>query len=887
MPDAMLQLLGNTCLLRPGEPPRPLTPTRAHQVLAVLGWLGSGGAAAPAQGWVRREWLATLIWPERSDAQARANLRKVLLQLRSLVTLEEGPGGLRWQAGSDLANFDDASLGARWLEAAQLGLGTPLQGLDQASASEAFVQWLREQRRLHHQRWRSAAAQALALAAPERAAELAEQLLRADPQDAAGLAYARRQVSSQLSPLSSLVGREQELLQLQAQLDRSRLVTVLGPGGVGKSRLARHAADAMAPNFVHGAALVVLDDLSTPGALPARVADTLGLALPPHTDPALALARALASQSMLLVLDGFEAVIDAAAIVPQLLASAPGLRLLVTSRERLDIDGECCLPLAGLDLPARSSNSEQALNSPAVRLFVDRARAVQPRFDIARSLTPVVDICRRVGGLPLAIEWAATWMRVLAAEELARDIVDGATSTALSGPAAVFESSWRLLTQAERQAYASLAVFRGGFDRTAAARVAGVELPLLAALVDKSMLRASPDGRLDMHPLVLDHASSKLARLEAAQELALQHAHWYLALLLQHQPLPPQENENVLAAWHYMVRQRDEAAVEAALTRIQWTAVVDGRRSEAVTLLGDAAARFGPDTVAGAMLQAHQAWILLWLDEDERARGLAQAALHVLHAADKAIGIAMCLRTLGHAARRACDGRQAVQLFEQALALPQPGGAGNLQAVLLDALGMALIQCGEHETAREHVGRALLLNEAAGDEVQRMYNHYNLSQSHSTAGQPEQALPWARDGLIIGKRCGFPFFLPYLHAELARVLADLGRTEEAQAEVDLARARAHDTGDDGAAASALAAQAMVALCLGDTSAARQATRAAVRAGLATGNRAIGSMLLPVAQKAWSGDQRVPAWSRVPTIQLLPALGADLATDFEPGGPHDA
>jgi len=891
MPDATLQLLGNPCLLRPGEPPHPLTPTRPHQVLAVLGWLGSCGAAAPTQGWVSREWLAALIWPERSGAQARANLRKVLLQLRTLVTLEEGPGGLRWRGGSDLADFDAASLGARWQDAAQLGAGIPLQGLDHASASEPFVQWLREHRQQHHQRWRSAAAQALAQAAPARATELAEQLLRADPHDTAGLAYVRRQTATQLSPLSLLVGREQELLDLQLLLDRSRLVTVLGPGGVGKSRLARHVADAMAPRFVHGAALVVLDDLSTPGALPARVADTLGLILPPHTDPALALARALAPQSMLLVLDGFEAVIDAAAIVPRLLAGAPGLRLLVTSRERLDIDGECCLPLAGLDLPAAADTGDQALNSSAVQLFADRARAVQPRFDLRRSLAPVVDICRRVGGLPLAIEWAAAWMRVLGAEELARDIAAGATSTAISGPAAVFESSWRLLTHAERQAYASLAVFRGGFDRSAAAQVAGVELPLLAALVDKSMLRASPDGRLDMHPLVHDHASSKLATLDAAEGLALQHARWYLALLHQRQPLPPQENENVLAAWHHMVRQGDEAAVEAALTRIQWTAVVEGRRGEAVARLGDAATRFGPDTVAGATLQAHQAWILLWLDEDERARELALAALQVLRAADHAQGIALCLRTLGHAARRACDPRQAVQLFEHALAtlatlaLPQRGGASSLQAVLLDALGMALIQCGEHDQAREHVHRALLLNQAAGDEVQRMYNHYNLSQSHATAGQPELALPWAQAGLLIGKRCGFPFFLPYLHAELARVLADLGRTAQAQAEVDLAQARAHDTGDAGASASALAAQARVALRLGNTAAARQATHAAVRAGLATGNRAIGSMLLPMAQKAWPGDPRVKAWSRLPAIDLLPAMGVDLASDFDLGEPH--
>lgn len=884
MPDATLQLLGKPCLLQPGRDPHLLTPTRAHQVLAVLGWLGGSGAAA--QGWVSREWLAGLIWAERDGPQARANLRKVLLQLRTLVPLEEGPGGLRWPAGSDLTDFAAACQQSRWPEAARLGSGTPLLGLDEAAASEPFSHWLREQRRLHHQRWRSAAAQALTQATPAGAAALAEQLLHADPQDPAGLAYRRRQTATQLSPLSLLVGREQELPQLLALLDRSRLVTVMGPGGVGKSRLARHAADAMAPRFVHGAALVVLDDLSTPGALPARVADTLGLALPPHTDPALALARALAAQSMLLVLDGFEAVIDAAAIVPQLLAGAPGLRLLVTSRERLDIDGECCLPLAGLDLPVPSDTAEQAQDSAAVRLFASRARAVQPRFDLAHSLAPVVDICRRVGGLPLAIEWAAAWMRVLGAEELARDIAEGATSKG-SGPAAVFESSWRLLTQAERQAYASLAVFRGGFDRTSAARVAGVELPLLAALVDKSMLRASPDGRLDMHPLVHEHAKGKLALLVTCAELAQQHARWYLALLQQRQPLPPQENENVLAAWHHAVQHRDAAAVDAALTRIQWSALVDGRRGEAVMLLGDAAAHFGVGTVAGATLQAHQSWILLWLDEDERATERAQAALQVLQAAGQAGGMSMCLRTLGHAARRACDARQAVRLFEQALALPQAAGAATLQAALLDALGMALLQCGEYEAARQHVLRALAINRSTGDEVQHMYNHYNLSQSHSIAGQPGLALPWAEAGLVIGSRCGFPFFLPLLHAELARVLADLGRIDQAQAQVALALARAHDTGDAAASASAWASQARVALRLGDIAAARRATDAAVRAALRTGNRALGAIILPLARQTWAGTARADAWARLPPGQLLSTMGADLARDIELGDPHDA
>ncbi len=208
---------------------------------------------------------------------------------------------------------------------------------------------------------------------------------------------AQRQAAPQLAPLSSMVGREDELQALLTLLDQHRLVTVLGPGGVGKSRLARHAADACASRFAHGCALVTLDDLSTPAAVPDRVASSAGADAGPARQTRQALARALSSQSLLLVLDGFEAVIDAAdwRRTPR---SAPGLRLLVTSRERLDVDGECLLPLAGLDVPASADLRRTAQDSPAVQ----PVRQPRPRratdFDLAQSLPAVVDICRRVGG---------------------------------------------------------------------------------------------------------------------------------------------------------------------------------------------------------------------------------------------------------------------------------------------------------------------------------------------------------------------------------------------------------------------------------------------------------------------------------------------------------
>jgi predicted ATPase len=880
MTSPTLQLLGRPLVQRAGDTALQLGPLRPHQVLAVLGWLGSRAAVPAADGWVGREWLASLVWSGCTAAQGRANLRKVLLDLRAmgLPGWEEGPRGLRWRPGSDQDHFADLLASQQWPAAAQAGRGIPLQGLDGGAGGDAFAGWLRQQRQHHHQRWRAAVLRALATATPEAAAEWVDALLQADPHDREALALVRRYATSQLAPVSSMVGRDNELHALLTLLARHRLVTVLGPGGVGKSRLARHAADACAAQYAQGCVLVTLDDLSTPAALPDRVASALGLTLAPHASPAPALARALAPRAMLLVLDGFEAVIDAAQLAPLLLAAAPGLRLLITSRERLDVDGECLLPLAGLEVPARTDDAAVALQSPAVRLFASRALAVQPQFDLAQALPAVADICRRVGGLPLAIEWAAAWMRVLPAADLAREIAAGAAGLGDAGPVAVFESSWRLLTASERLAYASLAVFRGGFSREAAAEVAGVQLPMLAALVDKSMLRASASGRLDMHPLVQDHASTKLASIEQAPALVERHAAWYLRLLHQRAPLPASENENLLVAWRHVVQQRNAAAVEAALARMLWTSVLVGRRDEAVGLLQAAAAHFGTSTAAGANLQAHQAWIQLWGDQDETARTLAQSALAVLREAAHPGGIAMCLRTLGHAARRACQPAIAVSLFEQALTLSQPGGLGDLRAALQDALAMALIQDGQFERARAQLRLALAFNDAAGDDVQRTYNHYNFSQSHSQAGQPELALPWARSALDIGRGSGFPFFMPYVHAELARVLAALGQLGPAQEQAQEALTGARSSADTAALAGALEAQSRVVLRRGDAAAARALVREAARHCLATGNRAVGQTLLPAALAAFAGAPQAALWAQLPVVDALLAIAAHSGSD---------
>lgn len=878
-----LLLLGAPAWCPREGPALALGRRRLHQLLLVLGWHGSQGCSDD-DGWVTRDDLAELLWPDSRQAQARTNLRKLLLELRQtqLASIEEGAGRLRWRPGTDVDAFAQACAAGEWLQAAETGHGQPLEGLGDDGADPPLLNWLQAQRQAHQQRWRAAAAQALPLATPSQAAELAERLLQADPQDAAALAQLQgtgvRSLECQLAPVSSMVGRESELPQLLALLQRSRLVTLLGPGGVGKSRLARHAADALAPQFSHGAAVVMLDDLSTPAALPARVADSLGLVLPPHADPLLALSRLLAPRAMLLVLDGFEAVIDAAADVPRWLAAAPGLQLLVTSRERLDVDGECLLPLASLAVPAAAAEAALVMRSPAVQLFAERAVAVQPAFELSEHWPAVADICRCVGGLPLALEWAAAWMRVMPAADLAQDLARDLSVDGDAGPVAVFESSWRLLTASERRAYAALAVFRGGFTREAAREVAGVGLAQLASLVDKSMLRSQPQGRLDMHPLVHAHARSKLALHAEAAGLAACHARWYLALLQRSRPLPGAENENLLAAWHHAVQQADAQAVQAALGRILWSSVVEGWRVQAVQLLESAAVRFGASTTTGAVLRAHQAWTLLWQDDDEQAFALAQQAAAVLQAQGHGPGLAMCLRTLGHAARRACRPQQAVQHFSQALELARQHGDQHLQAALHDALAMALLQLGDFEAARLRAEQSLAMNLASADQMQHMYNRFNLAQAHLAAGRAEQALAQARQALTLGQTVAFPMFLPYLHVQLARVLLAMGRWQQAWPQVEYALARARDTGDASAMVWALDVKAQAAWQRGDAPAASSALLEALRWGLRTRNLALGPMLLPTVLTAFGSRPEARHWAQVPEARLLGVLASELLGD---------
>ncbi|MFO1327849.1 MAG: NB-ARC domain-containing protein [Rubrivivax sp.] len=809
--------------------------------------------------------------------------------------LEEGPQGLRCTAAADLAAFDDAFCAGRWAQAAALGEGRLLQGLDEGPGDDAWAAWLQQQRAEHHQRWHAAVRRAVEDVDAPQALAWARALLRADAADGEAMALLWRAAGAlqrhdeaeaawaayvqqlreqcDAAPPSALrqlvegppgtpvaatplLGRDEALERLQQLLGSQRLVTLLGPGGVGKSRLALQAAVQLAPRFAEGAVWVPLEDLGTPAAVAPRIAERLGLRLAARDSPPAALARALAGRSLLLVLDGFEAVIDAADGVAALLSATRALRVLVTSRERLDLAGEHLLPLAALPVPDAGAPAQAVLASPAAQLFLARAQALQPGMDGAAQPDALAAICRRTEGLPLALELAAAWVRVLPRAALADELAAGLQLLDGDGPQgrglqALFQRSWQLLTLTERDAFTRLAVFRGGFTREAALAVAGVPLPTLAALVDKSMLRAAADGRFDQHALLAEFARGLATRGDDAASGAERHSRWYLARLGQGADDDERlrESGNILAAWRHAVQQRDADAVDLALQHWPRLYVVQGRLQEAADLCEAAAAAFG-DSATAAHLQAHRAWLLLWLERYAQARELAGQALQRLERSDHVAGAVMALRVLGHAARREARHADSAACFERALQRALEAALEPQVAMLRDALAMALNMLGRHDEARVQLQRALSSNRARGDDSQLMYNQFNLSQSHSLAGDAVAALPWAQAALATQQRVGYRFFEPYARTELGAALGALGRHDEAMEQLRAALRSAADTADRAARAGALEALARCRLRQSDPAAARRALAEAAALCLDSGNLTTALALVPTAVRAW-------------------------------------
>ena len=425
--------------------------------------------------------------------------------------------------------------------------------------------------------------------------------------------------------ITSFVGRDDDIARITGVFAGARLVTLTGPGGAGKTRLAGEAAARLVDRMPDGVWMVELGSVVDPADLPQAVLSLLGARelalLAPRgvgaMPPADRLVEALAGKRLLLVLDNCEHLVaDAAALADLLLARCPGVRVLATSREPLGITGEVLHPVAPLALPDDGAGPEEALRYPAVRLFADRAAAARPSFGVdAATLGPVLRICRALDGMPLAIELAAARLRALSPEQVAgrlddrfRLLGDGSRRALPRHQTlrAVIDWSWDLLGDAERVLLRRLAVFAGGATLDAAERVCagpGLDGPapdevlyLLASLVDKSLVVAGEGvGEVRYSMLETVRAYGEERRREAGEDEALRRAHagYFLDLAERAEPRLRRgdqqrwvdrlvaERDNLHAALRWAVDRQDAALAHRLVAALGWYWFLRSLRAEA------------------------------------------------------------------------------------------------------------------------------------------------------------------------------------------------------------------------------------------------------------------------------------------------------------------
>jgi predicted ATPase/DNA-binding CsgD family transcriptional regulator len=597
--------------------------------------------------------------------------------------------------------------------------------------------------------------------------------------------------------MSPLIGREAEQLQILARLGdpRCRLLTILGVGGVGKTRLALQIAQQVAEQTVYrdGVFLVPLGAQRASEAvddvLAAAVLAALEVALAGPEPPALQLRHYLRGRQALVLLDNFEHLAGAAGYLAALLEHAPGLTLLVTSRQRLNIRGEWAIELAGLSLPAPGEaldDMRAAQRSGALAMFAHVARMHMPAFElVSANLADVARICQLCAGLPLAIELAASWVRSLSCPEIADEIgrsFDFLAASTHDMPArqrslrAVFVSSWNLLAADQQQALRRLSVFHGSFTREAAAAVAGVSLAMLAALADQSLVRraAGPAGpaRFELLEVVRQYAGERLERSGEAEALGGRYADHYLRWLaarreelrgggqqaaLQAVSL---EMAHVRAAWAWAVARTEIGLLALAGPSLfhvydmrSWFAEgLEAYRSATNAL----AARQGEPPVAPvyAMLLARQGWLTCYLGQQREAKALLARSLAIARAHGALDETVFALNYLAATCSYLGEYEQMQAYGQESLALSQQCGAPFERAITCNILGQAAYEQGRYELAQAYSQQSLRLEQQLGNRWSMAFSLMNLGKVAFITGAYAEARWFFDESLQIRQAMG-------------------------------------------------------------------------------------------------------------------------------------
>ncbi len=671
---------------------------------------------------------------------------------------------------------------------------------------------------------------------------------------------------------TTFVGRDDELAELYdlLGLPECRLVTLTGPGGIGKTRLALQAAQEQVNTFSDGVVFVPLASVTTLESMILAIADALGTAFYPQNSagPSEQLLAYLDSRKMLLVLDNFEHLLDHAQLLVQIIEHTPATKLIATSRERLNIRGEWVQELHGLTYTEGSSPETTA--SDATELFIDTAERITATFapdDI--ELEAIGRICRLVEGMPLGIELAASWTKMLSCTEIAEEVeasLDFLTVTLRDLPErhqslrAVFARSWGLLSDGERRTFRALSVFRGGFTREAAQAVAGATLPALSSLIDKSLLQHKPGGRFEILEVLRQYAEEQLYAVAGeAGEVRNRHASYYLSMLqrmespLKGVPEPGRtpgsqsrpnsvtqldaldllhrDVGNIRAGWYWALDSADFGAIQRATMGLGLFCEIRSRYREGERLLRDAVVALSAceqearPALLGLLLGIQGQYLCRFSNVEEGCATMERARTLLLPESDR-FAFAL-VQVLSAYIGLGLSSEQRQQRLEDSLRTFHELGDTWGAALSYETLGEQFTQLGDYAAAEPLLRESLALRRSTADEWGTAMSLHALGTNDLIQGKGTEAMEHYLESLSLREHLGNLHGVTSLQTLIGDYLAQSGDLAAAEESYRQSIAGYQEIGDPRGGARAYAAMGSVAYRRGDLEGARTALHSAV------------------------------------------------------------
>ena len=574
------------------------------------------------------------------------------------------------------------------------------------------------------------------LTSPEHVFELVIDGLQKDFPPLLSLDAARNNLPVQLT---DFIGRP-EVADIKRLIGDTRLVTILAPGGVGKTRAAIQAAAESMADFPDGVFFIDLAPIDSPRDIAQTASESIGIALAGDDDLETQLLRHLTNERQLLIFDNFEHVVEGANLIARILTAAPGVKVLMTSRVKLGISGETICNLPGLTIDWETP--EDAFEASGVRLFIDAAKRADARFSLGvDDLEHLSRILRLVGGTPLGIILAASWVDTLRVDEIANEVeknMDFLEADQMDHPdrhrsmRAVFDYSWGLLNDEERLSFAGLAVFRDGFTREAAEAVTGASLRNLSNLVSKSLISFDRDSnRYAVHELLRQYAEAELAADRSTHAMRLaKHSDYFATLATvtaekiftggdqgaQTISLVVQDIDNMRAALRHACQTGDAESAGAFTLTFGWIYEMNGWIKAGSEVFAEVRESFeGMDTesaiVTTALATTDEAKFLTNLGQLDSAVPMAAAAVDILKSRDNAVSYIIALEALCEIMAYRGDVERVLELSTEAKRIADEQGFVSMSAAFAGYIASGALEAGDLESALETLreGERILL----------------------------------------------------------------------------------------------------------------------------------------------------------------------------------